>query len=64
MIKIAVGVTFGLLAATMASGCVVRGEPVVIVREPVIVQPAVVVVPTYKYKRRGSDENDQGENEQ
>ena len=44
MIKILVGVTFGLLSAAITSGCVVRSEPAVIVREPVVVRPAPVIV--------------------
>jgi len=73
MIKILVGVTFGLLGAAMTSGCVVRSEPALVVREPVVVRPSpvvvyepAVVVPVYKYKykHRGWGEDDQGENEQ
>ncbi len=44
MIKILVGVAFGLLGAAVTSGCAVHSEPVVVVREPVVVRPAPKVV--------------------
>jgi len=76
MIKTLVAVTFGLFSAAITTGCVVRSEPAIVVREPVVVrrapvvvyEPAVVLVPAYKYKykhkRGGWGEDDQGEDEQ
>jgi hypothetical protein len=77
MMKVLVGVTFGLLGAAITSGCVVRSEPVVVrpastvvVRPaPVVVYQPAVVVPAYKYKYKHKHKHkgwgdDQGENEQ
>ncbi len=74
MIKTLVAVTFGLFGAAITTGCVVRSEPAIVVREPVVVrpspvvvyQPALVVIPAYKHKYKGGGwgEDDQGENEQ
>jgi hypothetical protein len=68
MSKILAGVTFGLVAAAMTSGCTVRTQPAVVVVEPA---PVVVYQPVYqpagKYLRkhkRHKHEDDQGEDEQ